>query len=169
MNCFHFVSLKYWTQLTFPLATTENCCELLSFCIFEILNTAGVKKRNTFQLLWIAFILYLWNIEHSNSKQVIISAPLWIAFILYLWNIEHSARCWMQSTRSVVNCFHFVSLKYWTQQKPAKKPLNLVVNCFHFVSLKYWTQRYKVFNESRPVVNCFHFVSLKYWTQPTLY
>ena len=90
VNCFHFVSLKYWTQWTSCLFRVCFGCELLSFCIFEILNTVYGDLSFQYIKLWIAFILYLWNIEHS-------------CFINRSYNLV------------VVNCFHFVSLKYWTQ------------------------------------------------------
>ena len=90
VNCFHFVSLKYWTQYNMHNAHYICGCELLSFCIFEILNTVS------------------WT---SPSNK----CPLWIAFILYLWNIEHSCLYILYHPKVVVNCFHFVSLKYWTQ------------------------------------------------------
>ena len=169
VNCFHFVSLKYWTQWNHFLDYLGKSCELLSFCIFEILNTVPQLKLLAFLALWIAFILYLWNIEHSPTlltsiKSLVVNCfhfvslkywtqcggssfgswlccellsfcifeilntvsadlindcdTLWIAFILYLWNIEHSAYELQNESKLVVNCFHFVSLKYWTQWMP---------------------------------------------------
>ena len=140
VNCFHFVSLTYWTQLfsdkeckslccellsfcIFDVLNTaelyqavlNDCCELLSFCIFDVLNTAGIIKVSFNRLLWIAFILYLWRIEHSTDKLYCITSELWIAFILYLWRIEHSQLLLSLQLTFVVNCFHFVSLTYWTQ------------------------------------------------------
>jgi len=90
VNCSRFVSLKYWTQ---PITGTMNYsfgCELLSICIFEILNTAEITKGMRVRVLWIALDLYLWNIEHSCI-------------------FAH------RYPKAVVNCSRFVSLKYWTQ------------------------------------------------------
>ena len=166
MNCFHFVSLKYWTQYLPEVFILKISCELLSFCIFEILNTVNSVQFWNKSVLWIAFILYLWNIEHSLQNQdyhllpvvncfhfvslkywtqyismalesrngcellsfcifeilntvvsrgFVFEIRLWIAFILYLWNIEHSLIIRFIYMYAVVNCFHFVSLKYWTQ------------------------------------------------------
>ena len=91
MNCFQIVSLKYWTQHSESMYRSYSSCELLSDCIFEILNTAIIYFIRFHSLLWIAFRLYLWNIEHSR---------VWV--------------CRLAS--GVVNCFQIVSLKYWTQQ-----------------------------------------------------
>ena len=90
MNCFRFVSLKYWTQQIKTRPTGIYCCELLSICIFEILNTTGIFTYAFWIRLWIAFDLYLWNIEHNK-------------WLIPSWQLN------------VVNCFRFVSLKYWTQ------------------------------------------------------
>ena len=91
VNCFRFVSLKYWKQLQSQAKHILICCELLSICIFEILKTTINGFGNYFGLLWIAFDLYLWNIENN--------------FVLL-----------RQEKIMVVNCFRFVSLKYWKQQ-----------------------------------------------------
>jgi len=91
VNCSRFVSLKYWTQHNTSLLSFSMCCELLSICIFEILNTAKEHEKTRALMLWIALDLYLWNIEHSSSERI----------------SNHS---------SVVNCSRFVSLKYWTQR-----------------------------------------------------
>ena len=90
VNCSRFVSLKYWTQLPREKPIPGTSCELLSICIFEILNTALILSQIMLEVLWIALDLYLWNIEHSVYK-----------FLLNSW--------------LVVNCSRFVSLKYWTQ------------------------------------------------------
>ena len=90
VNCSRFVSLKYWTQQIKKCDVYVGGCELLSICIFEILNTAWVE--------WL-----------PNEVE------LWIALDLYLWNIEHSYRCFKMMRWQVVNCSRFVSLKYWTQ------------------------------------------------------
>ena len=96
MNCSRFVSLKYWTQLSSRSMYFSYSCELLSICIFEILNTAMFNNSNSSFLLWIALDLYLWNIEHS---------------FLFLFSFVHL----------VVNCSRFVSLKYWTQPSDLTK------------------------------------------------
>ena len=91
VNCFQIVSLKYWEQHWSENPFTPACCELLSNCIFEILRTArGLSDRRT----W----------------------PLWIAFKLYLWNIENSTTIYFNPSSDVVNCFQIVSLKYWEQR-----------------------------------------------------
>ena len=90
VNCFQIVSLIYWTQ-RLPLGTPiAISCELLSDCIFDLLNTATIQRLHKEILLWIAFRLYLWFIEHSN----------------YLFTLRLFI---------VVNCFQIVSLIYWTQ------------------------------------------------------
>ena len=92
VNCFRFVSLKYWTQLEDAAGAKDRGCELLSICIFEILNTTYLQELISWGVLWIAFDLYLWNIEHN-------------------WNNTATR------VNPVVNCFRFVSLKYWTQPR----------------------------------------------------
>ena len=90
VNCFQFVSLMYWAQPPQLSYSLPLRCELLSVCIFDVLSTANVFLYDQEILLWIAFSLYLWCIEHSinDSRNVCI------------W---------------VVNCFQFVSLMYWAQ------------------------------------------------------
>ncbi len=39
VNCFQIVSLSYWTQLFLKGCMISLCCELLSNCIFELLDT----------------------------------------------------------------------------------------------------------------------------------
>ena len=92
VNCLQFVSLKYWMQRRGSKCYRTASCELLTICIFEILNAAIVRNRQNRRMLWIAYNLYLWNIECSN----------W-------WN--------RLDEQTVVNCLQFVSLKYWMQQK----------------------------------------------------
>ncbi len=96
VNCFRFVSLKYWMQYLYILLDGTERCELLSFCIFEILNAVTAKDLKIGHMLWIAFVLYLWNIECSLDVLI-------------------------HRQAIVVNCFRFVSLKYWMQLK-ARKP-----------------------------------------------
>ena len=167
MNCFRFVSLKYWTQLNDIISSVLFSCELLSICIFEILNT-------TFKMF------------------LVFPRKLWIAFDLYLWNIEHNYYHLQAIATIVVNCFRFVSLKYWTQQKhPDKKSdrgcelLSICIfeilntTCYWDIKTQWllwiafdlylWNIEHNssgVINIMLSVVNCFRFVSLKYWTQP---
>ena len=166
MNCFRFVSLKYWTQLAPDFVQSTLCCELLSICIFEILNTTK---------LWMMIIL----------------VKLWIAFDLYLWNIEHNHLNSTERLRCVVNCFRFVSLKYWTQLlrvwgyalqccellsicifEILNTTLNLSINPFYLLWIAFDLYLWNIEHNLAPkltsviaVVNCFRFVSLKYWTQ----
>ena len=90
VNCFQIVSLTYWTQQ--PLLHTDGWqgCELLSDCIFDLLNTT-ICFMEQFDIM------------------------LWIAFRLYLWLIEHNAGTYLVKIYPVVNCFQIVSLTYWTQ------------------------------------------------------
>ena len=67
VNCFQIVSLKYWFQPPHSKTTTRSGCELLSDCIFEILISASPTWALARWLLWIAFRLYLWNIDFSLS------------------------------------------------------------------------------------------------------
>ena len=90
MNCFQIVSLTYWTQRSLWARPGGHCCELLSDCIFDLLNTTPLRLVSSPAALWIAFRLYLWLIEHNHIEGVV--------------NPEH-----------VVNCFQIVSLTYWTQ------------------------------------------------------
>jgi len=94
VNCFQIVSLIYWTQQATGGDVDANSCELLSDCIFDLLNTA-------------------------NTKRVIMFPRLWIAFRLYLWFIEHSLLIKQANNVLVVNCFQIVSLIYWTQPREA--------------------------------------------------
>ena len=167
VNCFQIVSLKYWNQRCNMTAMMATCCELLSNCIFEILKSAHPMAVHWTRQLWIAFKLYLWNIE--------ISLPLMLIH-----------RPW------VVNCFQIVSLKYWNQQNTRSfEPFNgceLLSNCIfeilksasrshRFISVELWIafklylwnieiSNVQIGNAGISVVNCFQIVSLKYWNQP---
>ena len=245
MNCFRFVSLKYWTQLATQYISVMISCELLSICIFEILNTTITGPSLAHYVLWIAFDLYLWNIEHNHfqfgsvlftvvncfrfvslkywtqrllwytllyyrcellsicifeilntTKLLFIPTyrELWIAFDLYLWNIEHNHFFVIFTFSSVVNCFRFVSLKYWTQRPgpgwrvPTGCEL-LSICIFEILNttlqqftadlyalwiafdLYLWNIEHNTsyfVDTLTAVVNCFRFVSLKYWTQPPI-
>ena len=139
---------------------------MLLNCIFEVLNTTMTNEQRIRQVLWIAFELYLWGIEH-NAK-----ACLW-------WDCN------------VVNCFWIVSLRYWTQQEwficQATHCCELLLNCIFevlnttsFYFLERWFKLWIAFElylwgiehntgwqatHLPAVVNCFWIVSLRYWTQ----
>ena len=115
VNWSHFVSLTYWKQRFFIAIEEALRCELVSFCIFDILKTTGSIDSNSSLLLWIGLILYLWHIENNRMWR------LWKALI-------------------VVNWSHFVSLTYWKQPLYYHYWKFKVVNWSHFVSLTYWKQ-----------------------------
>ena len=69
VNCFQIVSLKYWFQQNGLDTGADVCCELLSDCIFEILISAKRIRYRRGCLLWIAFRLYLWNIDFSRPHN----------------------------------------------------------------------------------------------------
>ena len=166
VNCFRIVSLKYWTQLFVGSRWRQTSCELLSNCIFEILNTVTPPRWLMNCMLWIAFELYLWNIEHSNPG-------------------------FGTMVKKVVNCFRIVSLKYWTQSILSTNSLSgcceLLSNCIFEIlntvdafplcyawllwiafELYLWNIEHSRSNNwcnGGAVVNCFRIVSLKYWTQ----
>ena len=167
VNCFWIVSLRYWTQLVDFLVIHCRCCELLLNCIFEVLNTTTLLMDWFSSVLWIAFELYLWGIEH-NSGQI------------------------FETINSVVNCFWIVSLRYWTQLWPTSNAsgrcCELLLNCIFEVlnttlklvygetatlwiafELYLWGIEHNKsgsFARQLIVVNCFWIVSLRYWTQP---
>ena len=170
VNCFRFVSLKDWTQLIMIIIRLNRCCELLSICIFERLNTVQRSSNTSKPLLWIALDLYLWNIEHSKSSSV-------------------------EMFVTVVNCSRFVSLKYWTQQKEIINEetggcellsicifeiLNTAVNqqikgvgrLWIALDLYLWNIEHSNCAQlcsEMSVVNCSRFVSLKDWTQQLIH
>ena len=114
--CFHLVSLKYWKQLSLVKTSLPIGCDLLSSCIFEILKTTIARRSgraHCCDLLSSCIFEILKTTAEVNLPTI---AVLWFAFILYLWNIENNAAWWFKSSRSVVICFHLVSLKYWKQQ-----------------------------------------------------
>ena len=98
VNCFWIVSLRYWAQPGWWRTTSEKCCELLLNCIFEILSTTGRILGRWKSLLWIAFELYLWDIEHNSQTSSCLPS-------------------------GVVNCFWIVSLRYWAQHTTVWKAL----------------------------------------------
>ena len=164
---------------------------MLSDCIFDLLNTTYYGLRISEVLLWIAFRLYLWPIEHNQLRICLNKTRLWIAFRLYLWPIEHNWGWLGIPWLLVVNCFQIVSLTYWTQ---LWKECNLRFCSCELLSdcifdllnttrgrldhlqrklwiafrLYLWPIEHNVFNETYTkiqVVNCFQIVSLTYWTQ----
>ena len=166
VNCFQIVSLTYWTQPRVVEQIRKSCCELLSDCIFDLLNTTTPIYGRSPQGLWIAFRLYLWLIEHNDD--------------------------WYKELRTlVVNCFQIVSLTYWTQRKTiwwcALLRCELLSDCiFDLLNTTYrqytsppfplwiafrlylWLIEHNASRTRCPtplVVNCFQIVSLTYWTQ----
>jgi len=95
VNCFQIVSLIYWAQHGVNFLEQSNSCELLSDCIFDILSTTLIHESGEPKLLWIAFRLYLWYIEHNLYPKI-------------------------TKLLLVVNCFQIVSLIYWAQQPGAE-------------------------------------------------
>ena len=166
VNCFQIVSLTYWTQLNGDWEESGRGCELLSDCIFDLLNTTRIWKQRSYHALWIAFRLYLWLIEHNAWW------PWW-------------------TSANVVNCFQIVSLTYWTQQLWLGRImifscellsdcifdlLNTTLNNYKQWAVELWIafRLYLWLIEHNPaccrcsltpVVNCFQIVSLTYWTQ----
>ena len=122
VNCFQIVSLTYWTQPSGEKITEREGCELLSDCIFDLLNTA-------------------------TANGLSLSIQLWIAFRLYLWLIEHSLIRPFQMLLQVVNCFQIVSLTYWTQLTLSSSLLfsscELLSDCiFDLLNTARWDERW---------------------------
>ena len=191
VNCFQFVSLKYWAQPFTQTCGNITRCELLSVCIFEILSTTSGIYYDVLiscELLSVCIFEILSTTPWFLKKAVI---GLWIAFSLYLWNIEHNNTREDKHKSRVVNCFQFVSLKYWAQLILFKNDKSygcelLSVCIFEILSttilwffsskqvlwiafsLYLWNIEHNL-TVRKPmqvsVVNCFQFVSLKYWAQ----
>ena len=90
VNCLQIVSLIYWAQQYLYWLSKIKSCELLTDCIFDILSTTNRSSNSTFIMLWIAYRLYLWYIEHNRLRNVV--------------HLDF-----------VVNCLQIVSLIYWAQ------------------------------------------------------
>ena len=58
---FEILNAADWTS-----CKSGHGCELLTICIFEILNAANRERKTIVWQLWIAYNLYLWNIECSE-------------------------------------------------------------------------------------------------------
>ena len=164
--CFQIVSLTYWTQLCIFKIKTTKCCDLLSNCIFDVLNTT------------------LHNLPRMGIW-------LWFAFKLYLWRIEHNFKIIHTRLNNVVICFQIVSLTYWTQLNclywKSVYCCDLLSNCIFDVlnttygamgndsgmlwfafKLYLWRIEHNIFIHITTyycVVICFQIVSLTYWTQ----
>ena len=123
MNCFWIVSLRYWAQQCSLRLAQRLRCELLLNCIFEILSTTRPWGGTSRNLLWIAFELYLWDIEHNFAGGS--CGPLW-----------------------VVNCFWIVSLRYWAQPTADMTmrvfSCELLLNCIFEILSTTWRGRVKV-------------------------
>ena len=90
VNWLHFVSLIYRKQPTLFPSWRKARCELTTFRIFDISQTAREWIRFGVCSLWIDYISYLWYIANSNG--IVLYAEVW-----------------------VVNWLHFVSLIYRKQ------------------------------------------------------
>ena len=115
VNCFHFVSLLYWQQFPSLPPLAQPRCELLSFRIFALLTTVTtscLKWNSSCELLSFRIFALLTTVGLGRSET---SMLLWIAFISYLCFVDNSDKAKRTIKRSVVNCFHFVSLLYWQQ------------------------------------------------------
>ena len=194
MNCFQIVSLTYWTQPTFadtliparcellsdcifdllnttPFLTACKCfrCELLSDCIFDLLNTTGVRRCLSPLPLWIAFRLYLWLIEHNLCWWLAYRSWLWIAFRLYLWLIEHNPT--FADTLIPARCELLSDCIFDLLNTTLRGRKMANVELWIAFRLYLWliehNNRQCLFPWP-PVVNCFQIVSLTYWTQQSL-
>jgi len=87
--CLHFVSLTYW----FIAYTRDNFielrCDLLTFCIFDILiySDANNHAMDAIVVICLHFVsLTYWFIANRNELWQLFT--LWFAYILYLWHID---------------------------------------------------------------------------------
>jgi len=115
VNCFQIVSLTYRSQQSEKIIDQNECCELLSDCIFDIPIT-------------------------TDNLAMEYKSVLWIAFRLYLWHTDHNCNGWYWILQIVVNCFQIVSLTYRSQLFKDLTEHEMVVNCFQIVSLTYRSQ-----------------------------
>ena len=115
VNCFQIVSLTYWTQLKTHNYASRNCCELLSDCIFDLLNTTAQYRALAPSGCELLSDCIFDLLNTTLYVCVTFISLLWIAFRLYLWLIEHNFRQTGWIWQFVVNCFQIVSLTYWTQ------------------------------------------------------
>ncbi len=90
VNCFQFVFLREESQVIEKAKKIQECCELLSICIFAWGITRDVSINFSLLLLWIAFNLYFCVRNHKMRLNLM----LWIC---------------------VVNCFQFVFLREESQ------------------------------------------------------
>ena len=117
VNCFQIVSLTYWTQQIWNVIPASNSCELLSDCIFDLLNTAYLQSNSLPERCELLSDCIFDLLNTALARETSRTTPLWIAFRLYLWLIEHSFPKPLQTLQRVVNCFQIVSLTYWTQRR----------------------------------------------------
>jgi len=166
VNCFWIVSLRDWAQLWKQAVILWLRCELLLNCIFERLSTTELTQNIQNRMLWIAFELYLWEIEHNGMELI---------------NMD----------LLVVNCFWIVSLRDWAQLDKlplfGKNRCELLLNCIFERLSTTWSpplldlallwiafelylweiEHNRIYRGSTTiaVVNCFWIVSLRDWAQ----
>ena len=115
VNWLHFVSLIYRKQSGILQKWNEQSCELTTFRIFDISQTVKELERQmatgceltTFRIFDISQTVGPCRL-HSVKE-------LWIDYISYLWYIANSIAPLINTSKSVVNWLHFVSLIYRKQ------------------------------------------------------
>ena len=116
MIWFHLVSLNYWQQLCYSFKIFEECCDLISSCIFELLTTT---QRSSFRRCGCCDLISscIFELLTTTDKDFVgVILELWFDFILYLWIIDNNPLLNVVVGFAVVIWFHLVSLNYWQQQ-----------------------------------------------------
>ena len=108
-----FVSLMWLHTAWVIIFKKANCCDLMNFCIFDVITYSGgyTDIAANRVVIWWIFVSLMWLHTADRVANVVIST-LWFDEFLYLWcdYIQHTGR--RQNIGIVVIWWIFVSLMW---------------------------------------------------------
>ena len=195
VNWWNFVSLMWLQTTECSMPFLVERCELMKFCIFDVITDNNDISELSEIVLWIDEILYLWCdyrqqltahlraglvvnwwnfvslmwLQTTRQQDSCILCMLWIDEILYLWCDYRQHNILIPFDRVVVNWWNFVSLM-WLQTTYLHRVPNQCLLWIDEILYIWCDYRQQVFQSivQYPVVNWWNFVYLM-WLQTTQY
>ena len=118
--CFRSLNLWYLAQPNFLKLPWSQRCDLLSFFEFMIFGTTFRVNGFGMDMLWFAFVLWIYDIWHNLIYQSNWLPALWFAFVLWIYDIWHNFYVLFYIFVDVVICFRSLNLWYLAQHMVAK-------------------------------------------------
>ena len=166
MNWLHFVSLIYRKQPLLRRRRRNSCCELTTFRIFDISQTAIRCLRRRCEQLWIDYISYLWYIANS-CRMPLIGWNLvvnWLHFVSLIYRKQPVGFANVKFTGCELTTFRIFDI---SQTAAIKYAINIKALWIDYISYLWYIANSQTMQEMniKRVVNWLHFVSLIYRKQ----